>query len=79
MRGLSGWDYLAYSAVESAISETLSRVDGPLRMRLIKLKYWSKPRSTLKEAALVLFISERTAWRYHGDFIRLVAKHMGFM
>ena len=79
LRGLSGWDELAYSSVEAAITETKGYTDGALRLRLIELKYWRRPYSTLKEAALVLYISEPTAWRYHGDFIRTVAKYMGFM
>ena len=79
VRGFSPWEERVYNAVEAAIAETRRWPDGALRLRLIELKYWRTPRSTLKEAAAFLCMGEATAKRWHGDFIRLVAKYVGFL
>lgn len=61
------------AAVLAAIEETLQKDDGQDRLKIIELVYF-KGTKTLIGAAMAVPCSERTAQRYHADFIRLVAK-----
>ncbi len=63
-------------AVERAIRSTRRKPDGALRVKLIRLMYFEKSH-TLSGAATVCHVSEATAKRWHGDFVRCVAKHLG--
>lgn len=65
-------------AVSKAIEATRQHPQGHERLNLIRLVYWEKPTRILQEAAFHLHISEITAKRWHGDFIRLVGKFCGF-
>lgn len=67
-----------YEAVSGASQITKARADGQERMRLIFLMYWAKKPRTMQAAALHLHISDATAKRWHGEFVRLVAKRYGF-
>ena len=71
-------DQKLYEAVSQAIEITSLRPGGGDRLRLIEMMYWSKKNLTAKDAALKLFVSKRTAERWHGDFVRLVGKCYGF-
>lgn len=71
-------DQRMYDAVSKAIEITRLLPDGQRRMDMIALVYWGKRPMPLKSAAVHLYISERTAKRWHGSFVRCVAKCYGF-
>lgn len=61
-------------AVEEAIQATKGKRDAKQRLELIRLVYWANTRYNLPGAALKLSgVSEATAKRWHGDFIREIA------
>ena len=66
------------SAVSMAISETLHLPQGEDRIKFLYLVYWNGNNTRIKDAVPLLFISERTAERWHSDFIRAVGKNRGF-
>ena len=78
LRQMSPDDQKDYDAVSRAIEATRSRQDGEKRLALIRYVYWYEKEHTVSHAAPVLGISEATAKRWHGDFIKLVAKYRGF-
>lgn len=78
LRQLPQDDQKAYDAITKAIEITKLKDTGKERIRLIRMMYWSKKNTTAKDAALRLFISKRTAERWHGDFVRLVGFYYGF-
>lgn len=81
-RELTQTEQKSLDAVEAAIRATLRRKDGEERLRLIGLVYWPKRYDqalTLKEACFKVNISERTAWRWHRDFILTVARYRGLL
>lgn len=59
-------------AVHRAVDETFRTRDGRSRVELIEMCYWRRSHN-LAGAAMKLGISERTALRWHGDFIKTVA------
>lgn len=61
-------------AVEAAIEQTGRARDGADRLRLIEMVLIQKSH-TLSGAATEVPCSERTAQRYHADFIKVVAKN----
>ena len=65
-----------YDAVHKAVEETKHRRSGDERMALINMVFW-KESHTLEGAAMALYISYRTARRYHKDFICLVGLYRG--
>jgi hypothetical protein len=65
-------------AVANAIAETMRERDGSEHVALIRYVYWEKKQHRVKDAAPRLHISEATAKRWHGEFIRAVAKNRGF-
>lgn len=65
-----------YEAVRKAIQKTGRLPDGKLRNDLIRLVYFRK-RYNLSGAAWACHVSEPTAKRYHGEFLRLVAFNLG--
>ena len=68
-----------YEAVSGAVKLTETKKDGRERIRLIHLMYWTKRAThSMQSAALILHISEATAKRWHGEFVRLVARCYGF-
>lgn len=64
-------------AIESALDEISRRRDGDEILRLIDLVHFRRSH-TLYGAAVALNMSEITAKRKNGDFIRLVAKKLGY-
>lgn len=78
LRQMEPDDQKVYDAVSRAIELTRILPDGKRRMDMIALVYWSAKPIALKTAALHLYISERTAKRWHGSFVRCVAKCYGF-
>lgn len=75
---LKGADAREFEAVKQAIEETQSRQDGEERMELVRLVFWN-PNMTLHGAAMRRYISYGTAKLWCGDFLHLVAYHMGLM
>ncbi len=77
-KGLTGVALKEYQAVASAL-EKMGRYDnGRDRLRVIALVYWEKTH-TLEGAALAVSCSNATVKRWHGQFIRLVAKQYGLL
>lgn len=72
-REFTGQKQKEYEAVRSAIQETDRE-----RMRMVDAVFLSKTH-TLAGAAMLCHVSEITAVRWHGDFVRLVAKNMGLL
>lgn len=65
-------------AVEAAIEQTNAYPDGRERLTLVSLVFWKRTH-TLEGAAMAVNVSDRTARRWHTDFIRLVAKEYGLL
>jgi len=65
-------------AVGKAVADTMQRLDGEERVELIRYVYWNRKPHRVKDAAPRMHISEATAKRWHGDFIREVARNRGF-
>lgn len=65
-----------YEAVRRTIRKTGRLPDGKLRNDLIRLVYFRR-RYNLSGAAWAIHVSERTAIRWHGDFLRMVADNLG--
>lgn len=61
-------------AIELAIEHTKTLETGKDRMAVIEMVYFKKTH-TLVGASMKVNCSERTAQRYHGDFIRTVASN----
>lgn len=59
-------------AVKRAVDETFRVRDGVSRIEFIEMIYWRRSHS-LQGAAMKIGISERTALRWHGEFIKTVA------
>lgn len=65
-------------AVAQAVADTLKHRDGQERVELIRYVYWNQKQHRVKDAELQMHVSEATAKRWHGAFIREVAKNRGF-
>lgn len=77
-RAMSRTNIREFDAVRLAIQQTDGTQGGDNRLQLIKLIYWKRTH-TLSGAALELHISYRTARRWNGEFIRLVAGNFGLL
>lgn len=67
-----------YEAVRHAIIITGGQPTGALRLQLIRLVFWDCSHNLIG-AANQVHVGEATAKRWHGDFIRLVAKVYGLL
>ena len=67
---------IEFDGVRLAVENTLRLPDGEDRIALLKLIFWSANKKTLAGAAMACHVSERTARRWHSDFIRLTAFYM---
>lgn len=65
-------------AVDRAIARTGELPDGEARLELARLMFWQCSH-TLSGAAMKCCVSERTARRWHTEFIRMVAGEYGLM
>lgn len=65
-------------AVQAAVEATECLRDGAERLKLIDMVFWKRTH-TLAGAALRVPCSERTARRWHTEFIKEVAKNYGFL
>lgn len=77
-RTLPGVQQKEFESMEAALRLTRSFKDGAERIELIDLMFWRKTH-TLAGAALKVHVSERTAQRWHADFIKCVAGFYGFV
>ena len=73
---LSATKQKEYDAVMKAVEITNQMPNGKTRMAIIELVLW-KQACTVEQAAARLYVSEPTAKRYHGAFIRLVGNCYG--
>lgn len=78
LRTLPADDQKVFDAVNRAIELTTLQTEGEQRMKLIALMYWVSSPMSLAAAAYRIHISEPTAKRWHGAFVRLVGKCFGF-
>lgn len=78
LRQLPHEDQKVLDAVNKAVDMMRTIHGGEEKLKLIKLMYWSPNNQPAKSAAIHLYISEITAKRWHGEFVRLVAKCYGF-
>lgn len=78
LRQLPKDDQRVYDAVSRAVEITNLLPDGELKLALIRYVYWNKHQHPVKDAAMQLYISRRTAERWHAEFVRLVGKCYGF-
>ncbi len=65
-------------AVSEAVRQTLAMPDGEARMHLVDVIFWRRSH-TLSGAAELCHVSERTARRWHTDFILLTARESGLL
>lgn len=65
-------------AVNKAIELTQMQPAGAEHVALIRRVYWGRDRVLIRDAALRIHVSQITAERWHGEFIRLVGKCRGF-
>lgn len=77
LRELPQQDQKEYDAVRLAFAFTQSIPDGEIRVRFFQLYYYSG--LTLSSAAYRVHISPKTAERWNGSFVRLVAKNLGLL
>lgn len=75
---LNGNERRETEAVRNAIAKTETMLNGTYRIALVELVFW-KQTHTIQGAAMVLHLSERTAQRYHSDFIKEVARQFGLI
>lgn len=66
------------AAVKSAIDGTNQMNNGDDRLKIIDLVFWKRTH-TLPGAAMQIPCSERTARRWHTEFIKEVAKNFGLI
>lgn len=77
IKTLPGVQQKEFESMEAALRLTLSLKDGNERIKLIDLIFWKRSH-TLAGAAMKCNVSERTARRWHTDFIKCVAGFYGF-
>lgn len=66
------------AAVRRAIEQTERMENGGERLQVIDMVFFRQTH-TLEGAALMVPCSDRTARRWHTDFIKMVAKEYGLM
>lgn len=67
-----------YEAVRRAVETTKRYRNGEERLKVIRLVLWDRSH-TLEGAALMVPCGTATAWRWHGEFVRLVASNYGLL
>ena len=65
-------------AVRQAIEETRTLPNGEERLEMVRLVFWKKTH-TLEGAAMKCHVSYVTARRWHGEFIKDVARAFGLL
>ena len=72
-KATEGLEHREMEAVRRACERTLRLPDGRNRLDLIELVFWKRSHN-LQGAAMKVSVSDRTALRWHGDFIKAVAR-----
>lgn len=67
-----------YEAVRQAVAATERYSNGRSRLAIIRMVLWER-QYTLEGAAIQIPCSVASAWRWHSEFIRLVASYYGLM
>ena len=75
---LSCEDQRIYWAIQKAVEETAQRANGTHRLKVVDLVLW-KGTHTIAQAAEAIPCSLPTAQRWHHDFLRLSAQHLGLL
>ena len=75
---VSGVKLREKEAVRAAIERTEALANGSERIEFISMVFW-KQTHTLAGAAMAIPCSERTARRWHTDFIKTVARNYGLL
>ena len=78
LRALPASKQRELDAVRQAVEGTAVQSTGAERLKLIRLVFWEQS-CNLMAAATEIGLSYRTATRYHGDFIRMVAANRGLL
>ncbi len=65
-------------AVQKAVEETRALPNGKERLEMVRLVFWKKTH-TLEGAAMTCHVSYITARRWHGEFIKDVARAFGLL
>lgn len=78
LRELPSTSQREYEAVRRAVEATERYRNGRDRLYIIKLVLWDRSH-TLEGAALMVPCGAASAWRWHGEFIRLVASNYGLL
>ena len=73
----SGQKKREYDGVRLAIADVLRLPDGVERFKVLDMVFWQRHRRTLAGASVLCGVSERTARRWHTEFLYLVAEKMG--
>lgn len=69
-----------YDAVRTALERLVAMPDGVVRLRLVQIYYWdTKTKHTLSGVAIEIGISDSTARRWNGIFLRQVAIAAGVL
>lgn len=77
LRELMPQDQREYLAVQRTIDATMLMPGGAERVAFIRAIYFGAQQRRISDVYPAYHIAEATAWRWHGDFIRLVATHLG--
>lgn len=72
-------DYKVYLAIKAAIDETEQMETGRARLAIIELIYWKRYWKTIEGAAYEVGYSVDRTKDFHGEFIRLIAYHLGYV
>lgn len=78
VKRLSHRDTAEYEAVRAAIRDTAKLPNGEARLKIIELVYWERSH-TLGGAGYAVGYAERQTRKFHGEFIRAVALHLGLL
>lgn len=78
VRELPSTQQREYEAVRKAIETTQRYRNGLDRLKVVRLVLWDRSH-TLEGAALMVPCGVATAWRWHGEFIKLVAAFYGLL
>lgn len=78
LKQLPGDQQAIHDAVDTAVNGYRLRKDGKERLQLIQFMYWIPKPMPMASAAYKLHISDATAKRWHGEFVRTVARAYGF-
>lgn len=78
IRELPSTQQREYEAVRRAVETTQRYRNGLDRLKVVRLVLWDRSH-TLEGAALMVPCGVATAWRWHGEFIKLVAAFYGLL